>query len=54
MIKHLEDNCCRSSIISSVYQLPDSVLFDETTRPSYKECEKLKQMIKSEIERWIF
>lgn len=37
--------------ISSVYQLPDSVLFDETTRPSEQECEKLKQMIKSEIER---
>lgn len=37
-------------IVSSVYQLPISVLFDERTRPSNEEKEELKQIIKSEIE----
>lgn len=38
-------------IVSSVYQLPNSVLFDETTRPSDEERERLKSIIKNEIER---
>ncbi len=38
-------------IVSSVYQLPNSVLFDETTRPSDEERERLKSIIKDEIER---
>ena len=38
-------------IVSSVYQLPNSVLFDETTRPSDEERERLKLIIKNEIER---
>ena len=38
-------------IVSSVYQLPNSVLFDETTRPSDEERERLKYIIKNEIER---
>lgn len=38
-------------IVSSVYQLPNSVLFDETTRPTDEERDKLKQMIKCEIDR---
>ena len=40
-------------IVSSVYQLPNSVLFDETTRPSDEERERLKSIIKNEIERLI-
>lgn len=40
-------------IVSSVYQLPNSVLFDETTRPSDEERERLKLIIKNEIERLI-
>ena len=38
-------------IVSSAYQLPNSVLFDETTRPSDEERERLKLIIKNEIER---
>ena len=38
-------------IISSVYQLPNSVLFDETTRPSDEERIDLISKIKREIER---
>ena len=38
-------------IVSSVYQLPNSVLFDETTRPSDEERERLKSIIKNEIEK---
>ena len=38
-------------IVSSVYQLPNSALFDETTRPSDEERERLKSIIKNEIER---
>ncbi len=38
-------------IISSVYQLPNRVLFDESTRPSEKKREELKNNIKIEIER---
>ena len=38
-------------IVSSVYQLPNSVLFDESTRPSDEERKDLIKQIKSEIER---
>lgn len=38
-------------IVSSVYQLPDSELFDESTRPSDADREELKAMIKDEIMR---
>jgi Diadenosine tetraphosphate (Ap4A) hydrolase and other HIT family hydrolases len=37
--------------VSSVYQLPNSVLFDESTRPSEKIREEYKAKIKKEIER---
>ena len=40
-----------SPIVSSVYQLPNSVLFDESTRPSDEMRENLKNKIKYEIER---
>lgn len=36
-------------IVSSVYQLPNSELFDKSTMPSDKEREKLKLLIKKEI-----
>lgn len=38
-------------IISSVYQLPNSVLFDETTRPDEETRELYKSKIKAEINR---
>ena len=38
-------------IVSSVYQLPNEVLFDETTRPSEEEKKELINSIKDEIER---
>jgi len=38
-------------IISSVYQLPNNVLFDESTRPSNKVRKELIVMIKNEIIR---
>ena len=36
-------------IVSSVYQLPNSELFDETTRPSEEARNALKEKIRSEI-----
>ncbi len=38
-------------IVSSVYQLPNSVLFNEPTRPNDEERKDLIRQIKSEIER---
>ncbi|HBP37436.1 MAG TPA: HIT family protein [Clostridiales bacterium] len=38
-------------IVSSVYQLPNSVLFDESTRPSDEERIELINKIKAEIMR---
>ena len=38
-------------IVSSVYQLPNDVLFDETTRPSEEVRKELIKSIKNEIER---
>jgi len=38
-------------IISSVYQLPNNVLFDESTRPSNEVRKELIVMIKNEIIR---
>lgn len=38
-------------IVSSVYQLPNSELFDEAYCPSDEEREALKALIKAEIER---
>ena len=38
-------------IVSSVYQLPNSELFDESYRPSDDEREELKALIRAEIER---
>lgn len=38
-------------VVSSVYQLPDSELFDESTRPSDAVREEMKAMIKDEIMR---
>lgn len=38
-------------IVSSVYQLPNSELFDEAYRPSDEEREELKALIKAEIEK---
>lgn len=37
--------------VSSVYQLPDNVLFDESTRPDEKTREEYKAKIKNEIEK---
>lgn len=36
-------------IVSSVYQLPNDILFDKTTIPSTDERELLKKLIKDEI-----
>lgn len=36
-------------IVSSVYQLPNSELFDESTRPTEEERNELKEKIRSEI-----
>lgn len=38
-------------IISSVYQLSNDELFDESTRPNEEEREELKRKIKNEIVR---
>ena len=38
-------------IVSSVYQLPNDVLFDEKTMPSHEEREQLKALIKAELLR---
>lgn len=38
-------------IVSSVYQLPNSVLFDESTRPSDEVRKDYINKIKNEIER---
>jgi len=38
-------------IVSSVYQLPNEVLFDESTRPGEEERKDLIGKIRSEIER---
>ena len=38
-------------IISSVYQLSNEELFDESTRPNEEQRKELKEMIKNEIVR---
>ena len=38
-------------IVSSVYQLPNEVLFDKETTPSEEEREHLKLLIKNELDR---